>query len=71
MILSAKPGADVYLRLPNGAAKAILSNARLDRAFGTVSTMRNWRTVLRPLERLEAWPGGDGLEGAVEPLSAV
>ena len=47
-------GADVYLRLPNGVAKANLTNARLDRAFGTVSTLRNWRTVLRLLERLEA-----------------
>jgi uncharacterized protein (DUF1697 family) len=52
-------GADVYLRLPNGVAKANLTNARLDRVFGTVSTMRNWRTVLRLLERLEARPGGD------------
>ena len=47
-------GADVYLKLPNGVAKANLTNARLDRAFATVSTMRNWRTVLRLLERLEA-----------------
>jgi uncharacterized protein (DUF1697 family) len=47
-------GADVYLKLPNGVAKATLTHARLDRAFGTVSTMRNWRTVLRLLERLEA-----------------
>jgi uncharacterized protein (DUF1697 family) len=47
-------GADVYFRLPNGVAKANLTNARLDQAFGTVSTMRNWRTVLRLLGRLEA-----------------
>ena len=47
-------GADVYLKLPGGVAKANLTNARLDRAFGTVSMMRNWRTVLRLLERLEA-----------------
>jgi uncharacterized protein (DUF1697 family) len=46
-------GADVYLKLPNGVAKANLTNARLDKAFGTVSTMRNWRTALRLLERLE------------------
>ena len=45
--------ADVYLKLPNGVAKANLTNARLDRMFGGVSTMRNWRTVLRLLERLE------------------
>lgn len=46
-------GADVYLRLPNGVAEAKLTNARLDKAFRAVSTMRNWRTVLRLLERLE------------------
>ncbi len=45
--------ADVYLKLPNGVANANLTNARLDRMFGGVSTMRNWRTVLRLLERLE------------------
>jgi uncharacterized protein (DUF1697 family) len=47
-------GADVYLRLPNGVAKANLTNARLDKAFRTISTMRNWRTVRKLLERLEA-----------------
>jgi len=47
-------GDDVYLRLPNGVARANLTNARLDRAFRTVSRLRNWRTALRLLERLEA-----------------
>ena len=47
-------GADVYLRLPNGAGRANLTNARLDRALRTISTMRNWRTVLKLMERLEA-----------------
>jgi uncharacterized protein (DUF1697 family) len=47
-------GSDIYLRLPNGVAKANLSNARLDRALATVSTLRNWRTVLKLMERLEA-----------------
>jgi uncharacterized protein (DUF1697 family) len=47
-------GRDIYLNLPNGVAKANLTNARLDRMFGAVSTMRNWRTVLRLLDRLEA-----------------
>jgi uncharacterized protein (DUF1697 family) len=46
-------GGDVYLKLPNGVAKANLTNARLDKAFGTVLTMRNWRTALRLLARLE------------------
>lgn len=47
-------GADIYLRLPNGVAGARLTNAILDKAFGAVSTMRNWRTALRLLERLQA-----------------
>ena len=47
-------GADVYLKLPNGVAKSKLAKAGLDKAFGTVATMRNWRTVLRLLERLES-----------------
>ena len=47
-------GADVYLLLPNGVSGAKLTNARLDKAFGAVSTLRNWRTALRLLERLEA-----------------
>jgi uncharacterized protein (DUF1697 family) len=47
-------GGDVYLRLPKGVARANLTSARLDKAFGAVSTMRNWRTALRLLERLEA-----------------
>ena len=47
-------GADVYLWLPNGVAKANLTNARLDKAFRTVSTLRNWRTVTKLVERLEA-----------------
>ena len=50
----AAAGPDVYLRLPNGVAKALLTNALLDKAFSSTSTMRNWRTVLRLLERLEA-----------------
>ncbi len=46
-------GADVYLRLPNGVAGAMITNAALDRAFRTVSTLRNWRTALRLLEKLQ------------------
>ena len=47
-------GRDVYLKLPDGVGRANLTNARLDRMFGAVSTMRNWRTVLRLLDRLGA-----------------
>jgi len=38
-------GREVYLHLPNGAARTRLTNAYFDRALGTTSTGRNWRTV--------------------------
>lgn len=38
-------GREVYLHLPNGVARTKLSNAWLDSKLGTVSTVRNWRTV--------------------------
>jgi uncharacterized protein (DUF1697 family) len=43
-------GRDLYLRLPNGVARTKLTNAYFDKALGTVSTMRNWRTVLKLCE---------------------
>jgi len=36
---------EAYLHLPNGVARTKFTNAYLDRAFGVVSTVRNWRTV--------------------------
>jgi len=47
-------GEDVYLRLPNGVAKANLTNARLDKALKTISTMRNWRTCTAPARAVGA-----------------
>ena len=47
-------GADVYLKLPERRGEKQPDQRGLDRAFGTVATMRNWRTVLRLLERLDA-----------------
>ena len=43
-------GRDVYLCLPNGAGKSKLSNAYFDSKLSTVSTLRNFRTVLKLLE---------------------
>lgn len=43
-------GRDLYLRLPNGMARTKLTNAYFDRALATVSTARNWRTVLKLVE---------------------
>jgi uncharacterized protein (DUF1697 family) len=47
-------GRDVYLRLPNGVARSKLTNAYFDGVLATVSTLRNWRTVLTLLEMAEA-----------------
>lgn len=47
-------GDHVYLHLPNGVARSKLTNAYFDRALATVSTIRNWRTVLAVLELAEA-----------------
>jgi len=39
-------GRDVYLHLATGGAETRLTNVWLDRTLATVSTARNWRTVL-------------------------
>lgn len=38
-------GRELYLHYPNGVGRSKLDNAYLERALGTTSTMRNWRTV--------------------------
>jgi uncharacterized protein (DUF1697 family) len=43
-------GREIFLRLPNGVARSKLTNAYFDSKLGTVSTIRNWRTVLTLLE---------------------
>lgn len=43
-------GDHVYLHLPNGVGRSKLTNAYFDRALGTITTVRNWRTVLAVLE---------------------
>jgi uncharacterized protein (DUF1697 family) len=43
-------GREVFLHLPNGVGRTKLSNAYLERALGTTSTVRNWRTVLALVE---------------------
>jgi len=43
-------GADIYLHCPNGYGRSKLSNAYFDAKLATVSTVRNWRTVLKLLE---------------------
>jgi len=38
-------GRHIYLHLPAGVARTKLTNVYFDRMLGTVSTMRNWKTV--------------------------
>ena len=43
-------GAEIYLHCPNGYGRSKLSNAYFDSQARTMSTVRNWRTVLKLLE---------------------
>jgi len=43
-------GRDIFLQLPNGMGRTKLTNAYFDSKLKTVSTARNWRTVLKLLE---------------------
>jgi uncharacterized protein (DUF1697 family) len=46
-------GRDVYLQMPNGMARTKLSNAYFDSKLATISTARNWRTVLKLFELMQ------------------
>jgi uncharacterized protein (DUF1697 family) len=43
-------GREVYLHLPNGVGRTKLTNDYFDRALGTTSTVRNWKTVGKLVE---------------------
>jgi uncharacterized protein (DUF1697 family) len=43
-------GAHVYLHCPNGVGGTKLTNAYFDGKLATISTARNWRTVLKLVE---------------------
>jgi uncharacterized protein (DUF1697 family) len=45
-------GGEIYLELGNGMGKSKLTNAYFDSKLKTVSTARNWRTVLKLVEML-------------------
>jgi len=47
-------GREIYLCLPNGVARTKLTNAYFDSTLATMSTLRNWRTVLKLLEITQA-----------------
>ncbi|MBZ5618303.1 MAG: DUF1697 domain-containing protein [Acidobacteriia bacterium] len=44
---------DVYVQLPNGMARTKLTNAYFDSKLATISTARNWRTVLTLFELMQ------------------
>ena len=44
---------EIYLHLPNGAAKTKLTNSYFDAKLKTVGTQRNWRTVLKLAEMIK------------------
>ena len=44
---------EIYLRLPNGAARTKLTNAYFDAKLATISTGRNWRTVITLLALMQ------------------
>lgn len=44
---------EIYLHLPNGAAKTKLTNGYFDSRLATVSTGRNWATVLKLHELMQ------------------
>ena len=43
-------GREIYLQCPNGAGSTKLTNAWFDSRLSTISTGRNWRTVLKLFE---------------------
>ena len=47
-------GRNVHLHYPNGVARSKLTNEYLAAQLQTVSTMRNWRTILSLLEMVDA-----------------
>ena len=47
-------GREIYLQFPNGVANTKLTNAYFDSRLATISTGRNWRTVLKLFELAQA-----------------
>jgi uncharacterized protein (DUF1697 family) len=41
---------EIFLHCPNGYGRSKLTNDYFDRTLGTISTVRNWNTVLKLLE---------------------
>jgi uncharacterized protein (DUF1697 family) len=47
-------GRQIYLHLPNGMGRSKLTNAYFDSKLSTISTARNWATVLTLLKMMQA-----------------
>jgi uncharacterized protein (DUF1697 family) len=47
-------GQEIYLRLPNGAARSKLTNQYFDTKLATISTARNWRTATTLCELMKS-----------------
>jgi uncharacterized protein (DUF1697 family) len=46
-------GREIYLHLPNGMGRSKLTNGYFDSKLSTISTARNWATVLKLSEMME------------------
>ncbi len=47
-------GSEIYLHMPNGMGRTKLTNAYFDSKLLTTSTARNWATILKLAEMMEA-----------------
>lgn len=47
-------GEDAYITYPNGIGRSKLTNALLEKQLGVAGTARNWNTVTKLLEMIEA-----------------
>jgi uncharacterized protein (DUF1697 family) len=45
-------GREIYMKLVNGVSRTKLTNAYFDSKLKTMSTMRNWRTILKLAEMM-------------------
>jgi uncharacterized protein (DUF1697 family) len=52
-------GREIFLSCPGGVARTRLTNTYFDTALATVSTGRNWRTVIKLLELTRGPTGAD------------
>jgi uncharacterized protein (DUF1697 family) len=49
-------GSEVYLHCPKGFGRTKLTNQYFDSKLSTISTIRNWKTVLKLLEMTQTAP---------------